>query len=149
MFNWFNRIAILLFSFLSLTVYFQHEHNHNLSVELTAANHALDDADAMINANRLAQQRADELDKKYTEQLADAQTQIDKLRSDVISGRRQLRIKARCVSGNTKSGGVGFDSTVELSPETGSTVLDIRSGIVSDQIKIKYLQDYINQITHQ
>uniref|UniRef100_UPI0038CD931C hypothetical protein n=1 Tax=Xenorhabdus cabanillasii TaxID=351673 RepID=UPI0038CD931C len=32
---------------------------------------------------------------------------------------------------------------VELTGETGSTVLDIREGIINDRAKLKYLQGYV------
>ncbi|KMT79353.1 bacteriophage lysis protein, partial [Salmonella enterica subsp. enterica serovar Newport str. 36805] len=38
---------------------------------------------------------------------------------------------------------VGNAATVELSPVAGQNVLDIRAGIISDQEKLKYLQEYI------
>ncbi|WP_420919595.1 lysis system i-spanin subunit Rz [Xenorhabdus bovienii] len=53
--------------------------------------------------------------------------------------------KAICpVSETTPSSGMGTPTTVELSGETGSTVLDIREGIINDQAKLRYLQDYVN-----
>ncbi|ECA1728884.1 TPA: lysis protein, partial [Salmonella enterica subsp. enterica serovar Java] len=38
---------------------------------------------------------------------------------------------------------VGNAATVELSPGAGQNVLDIRAGIISDQEKLKYLQEYV------
>ncbi|EHP6881822.1 lysis protein, partial [Salmonella enterica subsp. enterica serovar Lubbock] len=38
---------------------------------------------------------------------------------------------------------VGNAATVELSPGAGQNVLNIRAGIISDQEKLKYLQEYI------
>ncbi|EOF5818420.1 lysis system i-spanin subunit Rz [Salmonella enterica] len=40
-------------------------------------------------------------------------------------------------------GSVGDAATVELSKGAGQNVLDIRAGIISDQAKLKYLQEYI------
>ncbi|EKL9632850.1 lysis protein [Salmonella enterica] len=40
-------------------------------------------------------------------------------------------------------GSVGDAATVELSPGAGQNVLNIRAGIISDQEKLKYLQEYI------
>ncbi|EJA5989107.1 lysis protein, partial [Salmonella enterica] len=40
-------------------------------------------------------------------------------------------------------GSVGDAASVELSAVAGRNVLDIRSGIISDQEKLRYLQDYI------
>lgn len=146
MFNWNIGITALVLSFLSATVYFQHEHNHELSRELTAAHHALDSADEQLNVNRIAQEKAAELDKKYTQELANAESEINRLRNDVISGNKRLRIAAKCVSGDTKTRSMGDATAIELSREAGSTVLDIRSGIVSDQVKLRYLQNYVDEI---
>ncbi|MDE9545169.1 lysis protein [Xenorhabdus bovienii] len=85
-----------------------------------------------------------ELDSKHTQELANAKTEIDTLRADVAAGRRKLRIQATCpVSETPSSGSVGDAITVELTGETGSTVLDIREGIINDRAKLRYLQRYI------
>ncbi|PHM52824.1 lysis protein [Xenorhabdus sp. KK7.4] len=85
-----------------------------------------------------------ELDSKHTQELANAKTEIDTLRADVAAGRRKLRIQATCpVREATSSGSVGTPTSVELTGETGSTVLDIREGIINDRAKLSYLQEYI------
>ncbi|MDE9545651.1 lysis protein, partial [Xenorhabdus bovienii] len=79
------------------------------------------------------------------QELDNAKSEIDTLRADVAAGRRKLRIKAICpVLETTSSRGMVDATTVELSGETGSTVLDIREGIINDRAKLKYLQDYVN-----
>ncbi|CDL80203.1 lysis protein [Xenorhabdus cabanillasii] len=85
------------------------------------------------------------LDAKHTQELAHAKSEIDTLRADVAAGRRKLRIKARCpVSEAVTPSSVVATTTVELSGETGSTVLDIREDIINDRAKLKYLQEYVN-----
>ncbi|MCC8381543.1 lysis protein [Xenorhabdus sp. PB30.3] len=85
-----------------------------------------------------------ELDSKHTQELANAKTEIDTLRADVAAGRRKLRIQASCpVREATASSSVGTPTSVELTGEAGSTVLDIREGIISDRAKLSYLQEYI------
>ncbi|MDE9537403.1 lysis protein, partial [Xenorhabdus bovienii] len=77
--------------------------------------------------------------------LANDKAKIDNLRADVAAGRRKLRIKAICpVLETTSSRGMGDATTVELTGEAGSTVLDIREGIINDRAKLRYLQDYVN-----
>ncbi|WP_426576697.1 lysis protein [Xenorhabdus stockiae] len=91
-----------------------------------------------------------ELDKTHTQELANAKTEIDTLRADVAAGRRKLRIQATCpVSETTSSVSLGDATTVELSRETGSTVLDIREGIINDRAKLRYLQEYVNTECHK
>ncbi|PHM60920.1 lysis protein [Xenorhabdus ishibashii] len=98
-----------------------------------------------INEQQERIQHLTELNTKHTQELAHAKTEIDTLRADVAAGRRKLRIKATCpVSETVTSGSVVDSTTVELTGETGSTVLDIREGIINDRAKLRYLQDYVN-----
>ncbi|WP_340619846.1 lysis protein [Xenorhabdus siamensis] len=104
--------------------------------------------DAQVIAINKQQERIKhfaKLDNQYTQELANAKTEIDTLRTDIAAGRRKLRIKATCppVSETTASRGVGDATTIELTGETGSTAIDIRAGIISDREKLRYLQDYV------
>ncbi|OSD71259.1 peptidase [Salmonella enterica subsp. enterica serovar Rough O:d:1,7] len=86
------------------------------------------------------------LDAKYTKELADAKAENDALQRRLAAGGR-VRVKGRCtVPASTTSaspGSVGNAATVELSPGAGQNVLNIRAGIISDQEKLKYLQEYV------
>ncbi|CDH33602.1 lysis protein [Xenorhabdus bovienii] len=98
-----------------------------------------------INEQQVRIQHLAELDAKHLQELTNAKTEIDTLRADVAAGRRKLRIQAICpVSETTPSRSVVDATTVELTGETGSTVLDIREGIINDRAKLRYLQDYVN-----
>ncbi|EAV3218548.1 lysis protein [Salmonella enterica subsp. enterica serovar Pomona] len=86
------------------------------------------------------------LDAKYTKELADAQTRNTDLQRRLAAGGR-VRVEGRCsVPTRTETAStsrVGNAATVELSPGAGQNVLNIRAGIISDQEKLKYLQEYI------
>ncbi|EAA1980154.1 lysis protein, partial [Salmonella enterica subsp. enterica serovar Java] len=86
------------------------------------------------------------LDAKYTKELADAQTRNTDLQRRLAAGGR-VRVKGRCtVPASTtpaSTGSVGDAATVELSPDSGQNVLSIRSGIINDQAKLRYLQQYV------
>lgn len=86
------------------------------------------------------------LDAKYTKELADAQTRNTDLQRRLVAGGR-VRVEGRCsVPTQTETAStsrVGNAATVELSPGAGQNVLNIRAGIISDQEKLKYLQEYI------
>ncbi|EAO1991210.1 lysis protein [Salmonella enterica] len=86
------------------------------------------------------------LDEKYTKELADAQTRNTDLQRRLAAGGR-VRVEGRCsVPTETETAStslVGNAATVELSPGAGQNVLDIRAGIISDQEKLKYLQEYV------
>ncbi|EAT9454696.1 lysis protein [Salmonella enterica] len=92
------------------------------------------------------QRDADELDAKYTKELADAKAENDALRRKLDNGGRVL-VKGKCPvssSAETSSAsGMGNDATVELSPVAGRNVLGIRDGIISDQAALRTLQEYI------
>lgn len=108
-------------------------------------------AQASTALNELQQRQRDiaALDARYTRELTNARLENDRLRDDVAAGRRQLRIKGTCkLSETTASSGMGNGSTIEVSGETGSTVFDIRSGIISDQQKLKFLQEYVKTQCH-
>ncbi|EEJ8309353.1 lysis protein [Salmonella enterica subsp. enterica] len=88
------------------------------------------------------------LDARYTKELADAQNRNTDLQRRLAAGSR-VRVEGRCTvptTTTTKTAStrrVGNAATVELSPVAGQNVLDIRAGIISDQEKLKYLQEYI------
>ncbi|EDF8679479.1 lysis protein, partial [Salmonella enterica] len=79
-------------------------------------------------------------------ELADAKAENDALQRRLAAGGR-VRVKGRCTvpvsTTPASTGSVGDAATVELSPGAGQNVLNIRAGIISDQEKLKYLQEYI------
>ncbi|EPI4879972.1 lysis protein [Salmonella enterica subsp. enterica serovar Newport] len=128
------------------------DHYHSNAVRFRqqrdTATHNLKLANATITDMTKRQRDVAALDAKYTKELADAQTRNTDLQRRLAAGGR-VRVKGRCtVPASTTSaspGGVGDAATVELSPVAGQNVLGIRSGIISDQAKLKYLQDYIRK----
>ncbi|EMD3691903.1 lysis protein, partial [Salmonella enterica] len=88
------------------------------------------------------------LDAKYTKELADAQTRNTDLQRRLTAGGR-VRVEGRCsVPTQTETASasrVGNAATVELPAVAGQNVLDIRAGIISDQAKLSYLQQYIRE----
>ncbi|EBU9821000.1 lysis protein [Salmonella enterica subsp. enterica serovar Newport] len=108
--------------------------------------HKLALANATITDMTKRQRDVAALDAKYTKELADAQTRNTDLQRRLAAGGR-VRVKGHCTvpaSTETSSpGSVGNAATVELSPGAGQNVLNIRAGIISDQEKLKYLQEYI------
>lgn len=103
-------------------------------------------ANATIKDMQARQRDSAAMDAKYTKELIDAQAENDALKRKLDSGDRVL-VKGKCpVPSSTKSAsttGVGHDAAVELSDVAGRNVLAIRSGILSDQTKVRYLQQYI------
>ncbi|EAT1638870.1 lysis protein [Salmonella enterica] len=110
------------------------------------ATHSLKLANATITDMTKRQRDVAALDEKYTKELADAQTRNTDLQRRLAAGGR-VRVEGRCsVPTETETAStsrVGNAATVELSPGAGQNVLDIRAGIISDQEKLKYLQEYV------
>ncbi|EBH5164128.1 lysis protein [Salmonella enterica] len=108
--------------------------------------HNLKLANATITDMTKRQRDVAALDAKYTKELADAQTRNTDLQRRLAAGGR-VRVKGRCtVPASTTSaspGSMGNAATVELSDVAGQNVLNIRAGIISDQEKLKYLQEYV------
>ncbi|HIB5468955.1 TPA: lysis system i-spanin subunit Rz [Klebsiella quasipneumoniae subsp. similipneumoniae] len=89
-------------------------------------------------------------DQQHSQELTDALAKNQALRDAVTSGARQLRLAkaslATCnLSKNTTSGSSSLDNagTITFSNDFGRNIYDIRAGIISDQQKLKALQDYI------
>ncbi|EIM9606702.1 lysis protein [Salmonella enterica] len=110
------------------------------------ATHNLKLANETITGMTKRQRDVAALDAKYTKELADAQTRNTDLQRRLAAGGR-VRVEGRCsVPTETETAStsrVGNAATVELSPVAGQNVLNIRAGIISDQEKLKYLQEYI------
>ncbi|ENL4829927.1 lysis protein [Salmonella enterica subsp. enterica serovar Teko] len=126
------------------------DHYHGNAVKYKdqrdTATHSLKLANATITDMQTRQRDVAALDAKYTKELADAQTKNADLQRRLAAGGR-VRVKGRCTvpaSATTASpGSVGNAATVELSDVAGQNILDIRAGIISDQTKLRYLQEYI------
>ncbi|EAR5747694.1 lysis protein [Salmonella enterica] len=110
------------------------------------ATHNLKLANETITDMTQRQRDVAAIDEKYTKELADAKAENDALQRRLAAGGR-VRVKGRCTvpvsTTPASTGSVGDAATVELSPVAGQNVLDIRAGIISDQEKLKYLQEYI------
>ncbi|ECR0542870.1 lysis protein [Salmonella enterica] len=148
-----NRITIIAIVSLLVVVValaWTADHYHGNAVKYKdqrdTATHNLKLANATITDMQARQRDVAALDARYTKELADAQTENADLQRRLASGGR-VRVKGRCTvpaSTTTASpGSVGNAATVELSNVAGRNVLDIRAGIISDQAKLRYLQEYI------
>ncbi|EAW9117605.1 lysis protein [Salmonella enterica] len=145
-----NNGAIVSLLIMVATFAWTADHYHGNAVKYKSqrdtATHNLKLANATITDMQARQRDVAALDAKYTKELADAQTENADLQRRLASGGR-VRVKGRCAvpaSTTTASpGSVGNAATVELSRDAGQNVLDIRAGIISDQAKLRYLQEYV------
>ncbi|WP_079812848.1 lysis protein [Salmonella enterica] len=141
-------IGLLLVSLIVAGRLANHYRNNAITYKYQrdTATHNLKLANETITDMTQRQRDVAALDAKYTKELADAQTRNTDLQRRLAAGGR-VRVEGRCsVPTQTETAStsrVGNAATVELSPGAGQNVLDIRAGIISDQEKLKYLQDYI------
>lgn len=148
-----NRIttgAIVSLLIVAAALAWTADHYHGNAVKYKdqrdTVTHKLALANATITDMQTRQRDVAALDAKYTKELADAQTRNTDLQRRLAAGGR-VRVKGRCtVPASTtpaSTGSVGDAATVELYPDSGQNVLSIRSGIINDQAKLRYLQQYV------
>ncbi|ECR5064057.1 lysis protein [Salmonella enterica] len=148
-----NRIttgAIVSLLIVAAALAWTADHYHGNAVKYKdqrdTVTHKLALANATMTDMQTRQRDVAALDAKYTKELADAQTRNTDLQRRLAAGGR-VRVKGRCtVPASTtpaSTGSVGDAATVELSPDSGQNVLSIRSGIINDQAKLRYLQQYV------
>ena len=141
-------VGLLLVSLIVVGRLANHYRNNAITYkdQRDTATHKLKLANETIDDMQGRQRDVAALDARYTKELADAKAENDALRRKLDNGGRVL-VKGKCPvssSAETSSAsGMGNDATVELSPGAGQNVLNIRAGIISDQEKLKYLQEYI------
>ncbi|MGK9420641.1 lysis protein [Salmonella enterica subsp. enterica] len=143
---WLQLSVTLLIAVLAWTTDHYRDNAIQYKSQRDTASHSLTLANETISDMEVRQRDVAALDAKYTKELADAQNRNTDLQRRLAAGSR-VRVEGRCtVPTTTKTAStrrVGNAATVELSPVAGQNVLDIRAGIISDQEKLKYLQEYI------
>ena len=96
------------------------------------------------------------LDAKHTKEIKDELAKNEKLRADVASGTRRVRIAsaslATCelvASSTSGTSGVGDAAQVELSGAGGRAILDLRASAIKDDEVSQYLQAYIEKFVNK
>ena len=84
------------------------------------------------------------LDAKYTKELADAQAENDRLRADVVAGKRRLQIAATCSKDGTPgTSGVVDGSSPRLTADAELNYWRLRDGIATVTKQLTGLQEYV------
>ncbi|WP_431311337.1 lysis protein [Morganella morganii] len=85
-----------------------------------------------------------ELDTMYTQELANAKTEIDSLRDAVKSGTKRVYIKAECPKAGTNTTESGSNEAApRLSETTEQDYWRLREMMAENEKQTLYLQDYI------
>ncbi|SFN66625.1 lysis system i-spanin subunit Rz [Xenorhabdus japonica] len=111
---------------------------------------------AAIEQMKEAQSRAAQLDEYYSGKLAYAAEENAALRADIAADHRRVQIAAANLATcqltqnrDTSARSVGNGTQVELTAKAGRAIYDIRAGIISDQAKLDYLQQYVRDVVRQ
>ncbi|WP_237075893.1 lysis protein [Proteus mirabilis] len=130
---------MLLFSMLSMKEVIElSKENKSLTEQLSQQVKINKDYQARIT-------RLNQLDIKYTQELASAKNEIDTLRDAVNSGSKRVYVKAECpaVTKNPTESGSN-EATARLNKAVEQDYLRLREMIVENEQQTLYLQNYIN-----
>ena len=101
-------------------------------------------ATATIKDMQTRQRDVAALDAKYTKELADAQTENDRLRADVVAGKRRLQIAATCSKDETTgASGLADGSSPRLTADAELNYWRLRDGIATVTKQLTGLQEYV------
>lgn len=101
-------------------------------------------AKATITDMQTRQRDVAALDAKYTKELADANAENNRLRADVVAGKRRLQIAATCSKDETTgSSGLVDGSSPRLTADAELNYWRLRDGIAAVTKQLTGLQEYV------
>ncbi|ECY7473751.1 lysis protein [Salmonella enterica subsp. enterica serovar Oranienburg] len=112
------------------------------------ATHSLNLANETISDMTLRQRQNAALDAKYTQELADAKAESEKLRADLASGRRRLQLHAICMPAaarDTTATGATDAATARLTPDAERNYQRLRTESIAVTAQVNGLQQYITE----
>ncbi|ENU7734821.1 lysis protein [Salmonella enterica] len=131
------------------------DHYHGNAVKYKdqrdTATHSLKLANETIDDMTKRQRDVTALDAKYTQEIADAKAESEKLRADLASGRRRLQLHAVCMpatAGNTAATGATDAAAARLTPDAERDYQRLRTEARSITHQVEGLQQYITEQCH-
>lgn len=108
------------------------------------AEQSLSLATATITDMQTRQRDVAALDAKYTKELADANAENNRLRADVVAGKRRLQIAATCSKDETTgASGLADGSSPRLTADAELNYWRLRDGIATVTKQLTGLQGYV------
>lgn len=111
---------------------------------------------ALVKQQQLAQARTEYhiaemalLDRRHTQEMADAQVEIDQLRTDVADGRRRLSVSATCepaVPADSTAPGMDDAASPRLTDAAERDYWNLRHRIVRTTAQLTGLQEYVKGV---
>lgn len=153
-----NRATFAFIVFMGVVVAFLGAMTDYLHDSYTRAEKARKEAVALADARQQIiddmtqrQRQNAALDAKYTQELADAKAESEKLRADLAAGRRQLQLHAVCMpatAGNTAATGATDAAAARLTPDAERDYQRLRTEARAVTAQVNDLQQYINEQCH-
>ncbi|HGA9033576.1 TPA: lysis protein [Salmonella enterica subsp. enterica serovar Java] len=110
-----------------------------------------DDRQQTIDDMKERQRQNAALDAQYTQELADAKAESEKLRADLASGRRRLQLNAVCMPAaahDTTATGATDAVTARLTPDAERDYQRLRTEARAITAQVNGLQQYITEQCH-
>lgn len=133
---------------LSWTTSRYHDNAVKYKSQRDTATHSLNLANETISDMTLRQRQNAALDAKYTQELADAKAESEKLRADLASGRRRLQLHAVCMPAaahDTTATGATDAATARLTPDAERNYQRLRTESIAVTAQVNGLQQYITE----
>ncbi|MGQ5289798.1 lysis system i-spanin subunit Rz [Pectobacterium actinidiae] len=128
---------------------------HALALK-SVSDKAAEDSEAARSREHGFQQKIAALDAERTKEREDAKRENERLRNDIVSGKRRVQFASAALATCEQSAdavrsasSMGNAASVQLSATAGRNILDIRAGINDDQAKLVYLHEYIRTLQAQ
>ncbi|EAQ4447087.1 lysis protein [Salmonella enterica] len=153
-----NRATFAFIVFMGVVVAFLGAMTDYLHDSYTRAEKARKEAVALADARQQTiddmtwrQRQNAALDAKYTQELADAKAESEKLRADLAAGRRRLQLHAVCMptaARDTAATGATDAVTARLTPDAERDYQRLRTEARAVTAQVNDLQQYINEQCH-
>ncbi|HDT5469376.1 TPA: lysis protein [Enterobacter kobei] len=141
---WLQLLVVALIGVLAFFVNHYRDNAITYKDQRDKATENLNLANATIKDMQIRQRDVAALDAKYTKELADAQAENDRLRADVVAGKRRLQIAATCSKDETTgSSGLVDGSSPRLTADAELNYWRLRDGIATVTKQLTGLQEYV------
>lgn len=143
---WLQLLVLALIGVLAFFVNHYRDNATEYKRQRDEKTQALNLANATITDMTTRQRDVAAIDAKYTQDLADAQENINQLERDVANGRKRLQLNANCKNNATGTTGMDDAATAELTPDARQNYFHLREKLVTAEKQILGLQEYIRTV---
>lgn len=150
-----NRATFAFIVFMGVVIIFLGAMTDDLHDRFTRAEKARKEAVALADTRQQTiddmtqrQRQNAALDAKYTQELADAKAESEKLRADLAAGRRRLQLHAVCMPAaarDTTATGATDAATARLTTDAERNYQRLRTESIAVTAQVNGLQQYITE----